>query len=74
MGMRTALSLVFTLIGALLAVVNLLYLPLVLSEHRREWPVAVFHLAVIVASVALALGGWRMRQRKPVIAAESESR
>jgi hypothetical protein len=57
------IGLLVALAGLFLAAVNLLYLPFVADYHHGEWPVLVFHVAVVLVGVGLiALGRWLWRR------------
>jgi hypothetical protein len=58
-----ALGLLLTLVGLLLAAINLLYLPAVVQHHGWEWPVVAFHGLVILVGVGLAALGRRLWRR-----------
>ena len=59
-----ALGLLLILAGAILGVVNALYLPFALEAHQGEWPIAAFHGGGVLASTVVLCIGLYLRRSK----------
>lgn len=50
-------------VGAVLVVLNALYLPAVVRVHGGEWVPVAFHLGVVAVGLVLVGLGWRLVRR-----------
>jgi hypothetical protein len=57
---KRVVGVILIVIGAVLALLNLLFLPSLIEFHRGEAPVVGFHVMVVLLGLGLAALGWRL--------------